>query len=170
MNKSCEIKIGKVVLNIGAGKSADKLEKGLKLLKLLTGAKPVKTFSNKRIPGWGLRPGLPIGCKVTVRGKKSYDLLKQLLGAIDNKLDVKQFDNEGNISFGVKEYIDIPDMEYQPDIGILGFQVCITLARQGFRIKQRRLHKTKLSKKHRISSEESVNFMKTTFATSFEEE
>ena len=163
MNKSQEIRIEKITLNIGAGKSADKLEKGLKLFEIITNAKPVKTFTNKRIAGWGLRPGLPIGCRVTIRGKKAYELLGQLLGAVDNKLDERKFDDEGNIAFGIREYIDIPDVEYNPDIGVMGFQVCITLSRHGFRIKRRKLQKKKIGNKHRIRKEDAIAFMKKNF-------
>ena len=61
MNKMREIRIEKITLNIGAGKDVGKLEKGVKLLKNITGINPVKTVTQKRIPTWGLRPGLPIG-------------------------------------------------------------------------------------------------------------
>jgi len=163
MNKTREIKVEKVTLNIGAGKSTDRLDKGINLLEMLTDVKPVKTITTKRIAGWGLRPGLPIGCKVTVRGKKASELLKQLLGALDNKLNQKQFDDEGNFSFGVKEYIDIPDVEYNPDIGVIGFQVCVTLSRQGFRIKRRRLQKKKIGSKHKITKQDSIDYLKSNF-------
>ena len=170
MNNSRDIRIEKLTLNIGAGKSQDKLDKGLKLLEMLTGAKPVKTITNKRIAGWGLRPGLPIGCKVTIRGVKTTELLNKLLGAVDHKLDAKQFDDQGNIAFGVKEYIDIPDVEYEPEIGVLGFQVCVTLSRNGFRIKRRRLQKKKIGPKHKITQQDSIDFMKTKFKIIFEED
>ncbi|MBU2561298.1 MAG: 50S ribosomal protein L5 [Nanoarchaeota archaeon] len=170
MNSSTEIRIAKVTLNIGAGKNTDRLDKGVKLLEMLTGKKPVKTITNKRIAGWGLRPGLPIGCKVTVRGSKAGELLQQLLGALDNKLKERQFDDEGNISFGIREYIDIPGVEYTPDIGVLGFQVCATLERHGFRIKKRRLMKKKIGKNHKIKKEASIEFMKKHFKVQLEEE
>ena len=54
-NSMRQLRVAKVTLNIGAGKSTEKLEKGLKLLKAVTGIPPVKTFTNKRIPSWGLR-------------------------------------------------------------------------------------------------------------------
>jgi len=165
-----QIKIAKVTLNIGAGKSTDKLDKGLKLLEMLTNAKPVKTKSKKRIAGWGIRPGLPIGCKVTIRGQKANDLLKQLLGAIDNKLKERQFDNEGNISFGIREYIDIPGVDYSPEIGVLGLQVCASLERPGFRIKRRRLLKKKIGKKHKVDKQAAIDFMKSEFNVIFEED
>jgi large subunit ribosomal protein L5 len=170
MNKSREIKLEKVTLNIGAGKSTERLEKGLKLFEMLSKNKPVKTITNKRIAGWGLRPGLPIGCMVTIRGEEAKELLKRLLAAVDRKLKDTQFDNEGNVAFGITEYIDIPGVEYSPEIGVIGFQVCITLGRHGFRIKRRKLHRTKIGKKHRIRKEEAIEFMKKNYNIILSEE
>src|SRR3989339_155625 len=116
------IRIEKVTLNIGAGTNQSKLDKGLKLLQTITNAKPVKTFTNKRIPNWGIRPGLPIGCKVTLRKKRSVEVLKNLLQAKDNALQERQFDKFGNLAFGLHEYMDIPGVKYDPEIGILGFE------------------------------------------------
>ena len=163
MNKMKEIRIEKVTLNVGAGKSTEKLEKGLKLLQLITGKTPVKTFTNKRIPTWSLRPGLPIGCKVTLRKETAASVLKRLLDAKDHILQEHQFDENGNLAFGLVEYIDIPGMKYEPEIGMMGFEVCVTLERPGFRIKKRKLLKKKVAKNHRISKEEAVNFMKSNF-------
>ena len=98
-----QISIEKVTLNIGAGKDQAKLEKGIKLINNIAGTKPVKTFTKKRIQEWGLRPGLPIGCKLTLRKEKALELLKRLLEAKDNTLKASNLDNEGNISFGIGE-------------------------------------------------------------------
>ena len=158
-----QLKIAKVTLNIGAGKSTEKLEKGLKLLKAITGIPPVKTFTNKRIPNWGLRPGLPIGCKLTIRKAESIELLKRLIHARDKKLSESQFDNEGNVAFGIPEYIDIQGVNYDPAIGIMGLEVCVTLERPGFRIKRRKVMKRKIPAKHRVTKQEAVDFMKEKF-------
>jgi large subunit ribosomal protein L5 len=157
------IRIEKLTINIGAGKSVDKLEKGIKLIKHLTGVDPVKTVTQKRIPAWGLRPGLPIGCRLTLRGNAAVDFLKRILVARDSRLSEGNFDNEGNISFGVTEYIDIPGAKYDPAIGIMGFQVCLTLERPGFRIKRRRFLKRKIPKNHRIPKEDAIDFAKNAF-------
>jgi large subunit ribosomal protein L5 len=170
MNPSRNIKIGKVTLNIGAGKDQTRLEKGVKLLEKITGVKPVKTVTNKRIPGWGLRPGLPIGCKVTLRRDVAIQTLKRLLNAKDNTLKESQFDENGNIAFGVEEYIDIPQVNYDPGIGIIGLEVCVTLERNGFRIKRRRIKKTKIPKKHAVTKQEAIDFMKNNFNVKLEEE
>ena len=133
-----KIKVAKITLNIGAGKNEDLLKKGLKLLQKLSPLTPVKTVTKKRIPGWGLRPGLAIGCKVTVR-KNPEELLKKLLVAKENILKEKCFDNQGNFSFGVPEYIDIEGLEYDPDLKILGLEAAVTLERPGYRIRKRRI-------------------------------
>ncbi len=164
------IRIEKITLNIGAGKDHAKLEKGITLLKNITGLMPVKTITSKRIPEWGLRPGLPIGCKLTLRGKKAIEILKRLLDAKDFKLKTSQFDNNGNVSFGIHEYIDIPGVRYDPKIGIIGLEVCVTLERPGYRIKRRKNKRKKISKKHRISKEEATEFMKKSFNLKLEDE
>jgi large subunit ribosomal protein L5 len=163
MNKMQNVRIEKVTLNIGAGKDTAKLDKGVLLIKAITGINPVKTVTSKRIPGWGLRPGLPIGCKLTLRKDKAVEILKRLLDAKDKQLKESQFDEQGNISFGIHEYIDIPGVAYDPKIGIMGLQVCISLERPGFRIKRRRLEPKKIPKKHQLSKEEAIKFMQATF-------
>src|SRR3989344_8139872 len=163
MNLMREIKIEKITLNIGAGKDQPKLDKAVLLLKSISGKNPVKTFTNKRIEEWGLRPGLPIGCKLTLRKKAAQELLARLLDAKDNKLTEIQFDNSGNISFGITEYIDIPGVKYDPNIGIMGLQVCITLERPGFRIKRRKSERKKIPLRHSIKKEDAMGFMKKAF-------
>ncbi|MBI5389421.1 50S ribosomal protein L5 [Candidatus Woesearchaeota archaeon] len=155
-----KIRIEKITLNIGAGKEQARLEKAVKLLKAITGIEPVKTTTMKRIQAWGLRPGLPIGCKLTVRGKKAESLFKRLLQARDNLLSEKQFDMNGNLTFGIPEYIDIPDAKYDPDIGIMGLMVCVTLARPGYRICKRRIATKKIPHKHKVTKGDAITFMK----------
>ena len=150
------IRIEKVTLNIGAGTNQSKLDKGLKLLQTITNTKPVKTFTNKRIPNWGIRPGLPIGCKVTLRKKRSLEVLKNLLQAKDNLLQERQFDKFGNLAFGLHEYIDIPGVKYDPDIGILGFEVCVTFEKAGYRVKRRKVRVSKLGAKQKMTKQEAI--------------
>jgi len=154
-----DIRIDKVTLNIGTGKDQARLENGIKLIKHITGIKGVSTVTKKRIPEWGLRPGLTVGCRLTLRDEAAIKLLKSLLGAIENKMTEKQFNDRGNIAFGIKEYIDIPGVKYSPDISLMGLSVCITLKRAGFRVKERRITKKKIGKKHLITKEEAIEFM-----------
>ncbi len=163
MNKMKEIKVAKVTLNIGAGKDQNQIKKGIMLLRNITNEKPVETVTKKRIAGWGIRPGLPIGCKVTLRKEKAVKLLKNLINAKESKLNEKQFDDNGNIAFGIAEYIDIPEVKYDPKIGIIGLEVCVTLERAGYRVKKRKICKRKIHKNHKISKEEAIEFMKKEF-------
>ncbi len=142
-----------------------KLDKCIKLLKLITKATPVKTLAKKRIPAFKIRPGLEIGCKVTIR-KNTKELLKTLLTAIPS-LKEKQF-NPGFLSFGVKEYIEISSIGYQRDIGIIGFDVVVKLKRPGLRITQRKRKKGKIGKSHKITSAETIKFFKQNFEINIE--
>jgi large subunit ribosomal protein L5 len=165
-----QIRIEKLTLNIGAGKEQAILEKGVVLLQSITGLPPVKTITQKRIANWGLRPGLPIGCKITFRGEKAHELAKRLLHAKNNELSKTNFDDNGNVSFGIHEYIDIPDVKYDPKIGIMGLQASITLQRPGFRIKRRKIMKRKIPRHHCISQGDAITFMKDNFAIKISEE
>lgn len=165
-----DVRIEKITLNIGCGKDQTKLDKGVELLKSITGVVPVKTYTQKRIQEWGLRPGLPIGCKVTLRKQAARELLKRLLDAREFKLEDSQFDDNGNVSFGIHEYIDIPGVKYDPKIGIMGLQVCVTLERPGFRIKRRVIRSKKIPKKQRIAKGEAIQFMAKEYSIKMGEE
>lgn len=165
MNKMQEIRIEKLTFNIGVGAPGDQLNKAKKLLKQLTGLEPIETSSLKRIPTWGVRPNLSIACKVTLRGKKAEELLKGLLAAKGNQLPKTKFDSNGNFSFGLHEYIDIPGVKYDPSIGIIGFEVAVTLQRPGFRIKRRSMKRSKIPDRHKITREEAIQFVKEKYGT-----
>jgi len=165
MNKMKEIRIEKITLNIGTGMPGPQLEKAKKLLNIITERQPIETKTNKRIPGWKLRPGLSIGCKVTLRGEKAKELLGRLLKAVGNKLNPKSFDNNGNISFGIAEYIDIPGVQYNMEIGIIGLSVSVTLSRPGLRIKNRPIKTKKIPERHRIKKAEAIEFIDRTYGT-----
>ncbi len=158
-----EIKIEKIVLSVGG--TAEELEKGFKLLEFLTGKKPSKTTSKKRIPTLGVRPNLEVGAVLTIR-KDFKELLRRLLSTIDNTIKKKQI-SENNFSFGIKEYIEIPEIEYQRDIGIRGFDVTIVFKRAGRRVKLRKTKKGKIPKRQKISKEEIIKFMEENFNTNF---
>lgn len=170
MNPMREIRIEKLTLNIGAGKDQGMLTKAEKLIHELTGIKPVKTKTQKRIPTWGLRPGLPIGVKLTLRGTKAKELIPRLLSAKSNALRLSNIDEAGNVSFGVPEYIDIEGAKYNPEIGIIGLQACITLTRPGYRTKNRRIRPAKPGDHHKITKVEAQKFIQEEFKVTFAEE
>ena len=161
MNPMREIKIEKIVLSIGG--TGDNLEKGVKLLKMLTGKKPARTKSNKRIPSLGIRPKLEVGTIVTIR-KNAEEFLKKMLIAIDNKLKEKQI-SENTFSFGIPEYIEIPETEYQRDIGIMGLDVTVVFARTGRRTGLKKIKKGKIPKRQIITKNEIIKFMEEKFQT-----
>ena len=162
-NPMREIKIEKVVLSIGG--KADELEKGVKLLKILTDRKPAKMISRKRIPSWSVRPKLEVGAVVTLR-KDVKEFLNRLLVAKDNTLKKSQI-SENNFSFGIEEYIEIPGTEYIRELGIRGFDVTVVFKRSGRRVKLRKVKKGRIPKKQIISREEIIKFMEEKFSISF---
>ena len=158
-NSMRKIFLSKVVLNMGVGKSGDQIEKGKKTLTQITGKKPNARNAKKSQRDWGVRKGEPIGVAVTVRDNDATELLKRLFVAKDNTINGKSIDDEGNVSFGIKEHIDIPGIKYDPKIGILGLEVSIALARSGFNIKLRSQQKSKVGKKHRITKNDTIKFL-----------
>lgn len=163
-NPMRRIEIDKITLNIGAGAPGEGLEKAIKLLSKISGSKPKVTKTKKRIPTWGVRPGLEIGAKVTIRGKKAVEVLTALLASQKNSIPASKFDDHGNISFGIQEYLLVQGVAYDPTIGIIGFEVAITLKRPGFRIKNRTAKWRKIPTRHQITKLEAIEFMKKNFS------
>lgn len=165
-----EIKIEKVTLNVGAGNDSKKLNAGYKLLESLTNKKPIKTKSKVRIAAWNVRLGLPIGVKVTLRKKDAENFLKRAFYAKDNLISKKLFDKTGNFSFGIPEYIEIEDAKYDPELGMMGLEVSISLEKNGYRIKRRKYNQTKIPAKKKITAEEGIEFIRNKFGIKYIEE
>ncbi|ADC65308.1 ribosomal protein L5 [Ferroglobus placidus DSM 10642] len=159
MNPMREVLIDKVVINIGVGESGERQKKALKLLEELTGQTPTSTYAKKTIKNFGIRKGEPIGAKVTLRGEKALEFLKKALVVKENRLSSRQI-GEGEFSFGIQEHIDIPGVEYDPDMGIFGLQVCCVLKRRGYRVEERRRCRSKVGRKHRVTKEDTIEFLK----------
>jgi len=162
-NPMREIKIEKVVLSIGG--AGENLEKGVKLLERLTEQKPAKMKTNKRILTLNVRPKLEVGAVVTIR-KDKENILKRMLSSIDNKLKKRQI-SENNFSFGIEEYIEIPGIEYQRDIGIIGLDVTVVFKRTGRRVKLKKIKRGRIPKRQAISKQEIIKFMEEKFKTEF---
>lgn len=161
MNIMKDVNIEKVVLNVGG--TGDKLEKGFILLQTVSGKKPVKIRATKRIPSWGVRPGLEVGTKVTLRGKEAEDVLKRLLPALDNTLKEKQI-KDNFLSFGIAEYIEIPDLEYIREVGIMGFEVTVVFSRAGKRVEKKKMKKGS-ARRQVVKREEIEKIMEDKFGT-----
>jgi large subunit ribosomal protein L5 len=155
-------KIEKVVVNLNVGKSGEPLEKASGVLKELTDQTPVKKNAKKTIRDFGIREAEPIATVVTLRKQKAIDFLKKVLPVVDNKVSRSSFDKQGNFAFGIKEHIEIAGVRYDPDIGIFGMDVCVTMTRPGYRVQTRRRRKAQVGPKHVLTPEESVLFVKQT--------
>jgi large subunit ribosomal protein L5 len=154
-----KISLEKVVLNMGIGKSGDVIDIARKALEQISGKKPSTRNAKETQREWGVRKGEPIGVAVTIRGNDAVVLLKRLLEAKGNTVNGKSFDNFGNYSFGINEHIDIPDVKYDPQIGILGLGISVTLTRPGYSIRKRSKHKASVGKTHVITNQEAKNYL-----------
>lgn len=158
-NPMREIVVDKVTLNIGAGQAGQELENAKILLERLSGKKAIETLARIRNPVFHIKKGDPIGAKTTLRGEDAIEFVKKALKTKDYKLSARNFDKLGNFSFGVKEYIEFPGAKYDPKIGIIGFDVCITLKRKGgWRVARRKRAKSKISLTHRLCKDDGINF------------
>ena len=127
--------ITKVTLNMGVGEAQqDKklLEKASEDMTLISGQKPLITKVRKSVANFKIRDGMPIGCKVTLRGDRMYDFLQRLLGvAIPRErdfrgLDIRSFDGRGNYSIGIKEHIIFPEIDYDKVDKVSGMDISIS--------------------------------------------
>jgi large subunit ribosomal protein L5 len=156
------IEIEKVVINIGVGKSGDPIERAKMALKELTGQEPSVRGAKKSVRDFGIHKGEPIGTMVTLRRDNAIEFIKRIFSSKSNTIKRSSIDTNGNMSIGIKEHIDIPGTKYNPDIGIFGMDVCVSLKRPGYRIAKRR-NPDKIGKFHRITPEESVLFFQQKF-------
>lgn len=155
--------VHKVVINMCVGESGEPLTAAEDLLESLTDQKPIKAKAKQTNKDFNIRKDEPIAVKVTLRGKKALKFLKNAFEAVENKVNSRNFDTYGNLSFGVNEHIDLPGVKYDPKVGIYGMDISVALERPGYRIKRRRIKKRKISSSHRISREEGITFIKDQF-------
>jgi len=127
-------KITSIVLNVGMGEAMQDiklLESAVKELATISGQAPVITRARKSIAAFKLREGMPIGCKVTLRGNRMYDFLDKFISLAlprirDFKgISAKSFDGRGNYAFGVKEQIIFPEINYDKVASIHGMDIVI---------------------------------------------
>lgn len=158
-----EVRLEKAVINIGVGEAGERLLKAEKVLKMVTGRKPIRTVAKTTNRDLGIRKGMQIGCKVTIRGDDAFEFVKKALYIRENKIATYSFDPEGNFSFGIEDYTDFPGMKYDPEIGIFGMDVCASLGRRGRRIQRRKIMRSRLPKFQRVSKKEGINYVRSKF-------
>ncbi len=158
-NPMKKISLEKVVLNMGVGKSGDVIDIARRALEQISGKKPSTRNAKETQREWGVRKGEPIGVAVTIRGNDAIALLKRLLESKGNVVKGRSFDSFGNYSFGINEHIDIPDVKYDPQIGILGLGISVALTRPGYSIRKRSKHKASVGKTHIITNQEAKDYL-----------
>jgi large subunit ribosomal protein L5 len=158
-----DVRVGKVVINIGVGRSGEAIERARRVIEDLVQQKASSRKAKKSIRDFGVHKGEPIGVMVTIRGKRTMEILKLLLQGRENRVPPTAFDDFGNCSFGIKEHIEIPGVRYSPDIGIFGMNVSAVLERSGYRVARRSRSPGKIGRSHRVSREEAEEFFKRNF-------
>lgn len=169
-NPMKSIRIEKVVVNSCIGAASAKIEKASKILEMLTGQKPQLRKAKKTIKGFGIYRGQPIAVRVTLRKQRAIDFLEKVLKAVNNTLKSSSFDENGNFSFGIKEHLDIPGTKYDPELGIIGMDVCVHLSRPGLRVSLRRRARSRIGREHKVKKEEAIEFVKKSFGVRVIEE
>ncbi|MFW9810890.1 MAG: 50S ribosomal protein L5 [Candidatus Thorarchaeota archaeon] len=154
--------IAKVVVDMCTG-GGEALTRASTILEELSGQTPTQSRARQTVRDFGIRRKEPIAVRVTLRHKKAEEFLVKALKAKENILLIKNWDLDGNFAFGIAEHIDIPDVKYDPQLGIQGMNITVCIERPGFRVKRRRRKKTKVPHRHRLTPEESMVFIKNKF-------
>ena len=162
------IRIDKLVINIGVGRSGEPIDKARNALLELTGQQPAVRGAKKTVRDFGIHKGEPIGVVVTLRREQAIEFLKRIIAAKRSIFKASSFDEYGNISVGIHEHIDIPGTKYNPEIGIFGMDVNIVLNRPGYRIARKSRNGGKIGKKHRINRDEAIEFFRQEYGVGVE--
>lgn len=157
-------RIFKITVNIGVGEAGEKLSKAQQVLEDITKQKSIQTLSKTTNKDWGLRKGMPLGCKVSLRGNKAHEFLTQAFKTRENRIADYAFDDQGNFSFGIPDHTLFVNQRYDPTIGIFGMDISVTMEKPGFRVKRRRFDRRTVPKRHQVESHETMDFVKNTFA------
>ena len=132
-------KIEKVIINMGVGEAVGNpkaLDAAVNDLTIISGQKPLLTRAKKSLAAWKLREGMPIGCKVTLRGTRMYQFLDKFMNvALPRVRDFrgvsdKAFDGRGNYAVGLKEQLIVPEIEYDKIDKIRGMNIVIVTTAQ----------------------------------------
>jgi len=106
---------------------------------------------------------MPIGTRVTLRGGPAEAFLTEALSIRNNRLPGYSFDTRGNFSFGIQDYTDFQGMKYDPEIGVFGMDVSVSLQRPGWRVARRSNKSRRIPRRHRVTRDEGMQFMKDRF-------
>ncbi|NPA97342.1 MAG: 50S ribosomal protein L5 [Crenarchaeota archaeon] len=156
-------RISKVTVNICVGGYSERLDKAVKVLRMLTGQEPSIRRAKQTIKEFGISRRQPIAAVVTLRGERSLEFLRKALYAVNYTLKASSFDPYGNVAFGITEHIALPGVKYDPELGIFGMDVAVTFERPGFRVARRRRCRSTIPRRHRVTREEAMLFLELLF-------
>ena len=156
-----EPRIEKVVVHMGVGQGGRELANAEEILAEVTGQEPVRTTANSSIGEFDVRAGDPIGAKVTLRGEDAAAFLDTAMEFVS--LSASQFDDTGNVSFGIEEHTEFPSQEYDPSIGIYGLDVTVSLVRPGYRVARRDARTRSIPSGHRLTPADAMAYLRSEF-------
>lgn len=162
-----EPSIEKVVVHMGVGQGGRDLGNAEEIIGEITGQQSVRTSAKRTVQAFDIREGDPIGTKVTLRDENAEEFLATALPLAD--ISASQFDNAGNVSFGVDEHTAFPSQEYDPQTGIYGLDVTVTLVRPGYRVAKRDQVTRSIPDGHRMTAEDAIAFLETEFDVEIDE-
>jgi large subunit ribosomal protein L5 len=154
-------RIEKVVVHMGVGEGGRELQNAQEILEEITGQESVRTLAERTVQAYDIREGDPIGAKTTLRDEAAEAFLETALPLAD--LAHSQFDDTGNISFGIAEHTEFPSQEYDPQIGIYGLDVTVTIVRPGYRISKRDRETRSIPSTHRMTPEDAAAYLESEF-------
>jgi large subunit ribosomal protein L5 len=102
-------------------------------------------------------------CLVTLRDEAAQDFLKKAFDSVGNRLADSSFDLNGNFAFGIRKHIDLPGVRYDPELGIIGMDVCVAMGKPGYRVKRRRLARARVGKRQKLTREEAIKHIRAAF-------
>ncbi|MHA1941951.1 MAG: 50S ribosomal protein L5 [Candidatus Hodarchaeales archaeon] len=153
-------RVAKVSVNFAVGASGPELERARELCERITNQVPADGKAKESVRGFAIRKHEPIAVFTTLRGEKAKEFLKKSFWAIEDQISHRKFDSFGSLSFGINDHLTLPDIKYDPKIGVHGFNTTVVLERNGYRIKRRRFRPHKIPKNHTITKEEGIAFFK----------
>ena len=156
------IKVSKLVLNISAGGSGDKLTKAVRVLNQISEQEPVTSKARYTVRSFSIRRNEQIAAHVTIRGAKALEIIERGLKVKEYELKRSNFSNSGCFGFGIDEHIDL-GIKYDPSTGIYGMDFYIVLSRPGRRVSKRKSRKAYVGKSQKITQEEAIEWFKKTY-------
>ncbi len=156
-----EPRIEKVVVHMAVGEGGRELQNAQGILEEVAGQSSVQTLAKRTVQEFNIRQGDPIGAKTTLRDEAAEAFLETALPLTE--LSISQFDDTGNFSFGIAEHTEFPTQEYDPQIGIYGLDVTVTLVRPGYRVAKRDQETRSIPSNHQMTPEDAAAYIAAEF-------